>query len=317
MSFALTSHELETVAPPAHAATQGVSFGGAPALKKRLENTVLIFVPLLGAVITPFWFWRHPFGVLEVIAFLVSYLIVGFGVGIGLHRYFSHRSFRAPPWLSLGLGIAGSMAFQGSVLRWVADHRRHHAATDRDGDLHSPVVDCHGRALSPGWGLFHAHFGWMFDDSVTNYEIYAKDLLADRQIMFLSRTHWLWPSLLLGSLWSFGFAFGGIEHAWGCLLFAGCLRTSLFHNVIWAVNSVGHAYGHQTYKVKNTSRNNFALALLTFGEGWHNNHHRFPRSAFHGLKREEIDISGKIITGLERIGAITDVVRVPPSQLGI
>jgi len=154
----------------------------------------------------------------------------------------------------------------------------------------------------------------MFDESVTQYEVYAKDLLCDPLIMFLHRTHWAWPTLLLASVWSFGFVSGGMDHAWGCLLFAGCFRTSLFHNVVWAVNSVGHTYGYQSYPLKNNSKNNFILALLTFGEGWHNNHHRFPRSAFHGLTPKEIDVSGLIIKFLERMGWATEVIRVPGSR---
>jgi stearoyl-CoA desaturase (delta-9 desaturase) len=297
------------------AARLGVIYGGWAAVRKRCENTVLIGVPLLGAVITPFWFFRHPFGWIEAAAFLFSYAVVGFGVGIGLHRYFSHRSFRARPWLGIALGIAGSMAFQGSVLRWVADHRRHHAATDRCGDLHSPNIDSHCRPLESWRGLLHAHFGWMFDDSVTQYDVYAKDLLNDPQIMFFHRTQWVWPTLLLLSLWCFGFFLGGVEHAWGCFLFAGCFRTAFFHNVVWAVNSVGHTYGYQSYPLKNNSKNNPLLAWLTFGEGWHNNHHRFPRSAFHGLTPAELDVSGMVIRGLERIGWVSDVIRVPASQM--
>lgn len=309
MIFAAGSQHTEYRAVP------GVISGGSKALQKRIENGILVGVPLIGAIISPFWFYYHSFTWIEVSAFAISYAIVGVGVGVGLHRYFSHRSFRTKPWVAWLLGIAGSMAFQHSVLHWVADHRRHHAHTDECGDLHSPYVDTSCSSTSTWSGLFHAHVGWLFDSSVTDYNVFAKDLLRDPIFVFLHRTHWIWPSLLLLSVWSYGYILGGIEHAWGCLLFAGCFRTALFHNIVWAVNSIGHTHGYESFPQKNNSKNNFVLAILTFGEGWHNNHHRFPRSAFHGLSRSEFDINGVIITVLEKLGLATDVIRVPRSKL--
>ena len=288
---------------------RGVTRGGPEALRKRVENVLLIGVPLAGTLATPFWIANHGVTWIEIVAFVVTYAFVGVGVGVGLHRYFSHRSFVAPHWLAVVLAIAGSMAFQGSVLRWIADHRRHHAHTDVCGDVHSPHVD-EACAHTASWrGFLHAHIGWMFDDVVTRYDVFAKDLLRDPLIMFFHRTQAVWPVLLLLMTWAFGYVLGGPERAWGCVLIAGCLRTTIFHNVVWAVNSVGHTHGYQTYALGNNSMNNTLLAWLTFGDGWHNNHHRFPRSAHHGLLKHEVDWNGRIIDYLERMGIVRDVIR--------
>lgn len=293
-----------------NASAVGVSFGGRKARRKRVENAVLIGIPLSGTLATPFWFYHHPITWIEVSAFLIGYAVIGFGVGLGFHRCFAHKSFKPKPAIAWFLGAAGSMAFQGSILRWIADHRRHHAHTDDCGDVHSPYLSATCEDTSTWAGLFHAHVGWLFDSSVSDYKIFAKDLLNDPLVMFFHRTHWVWPMISLGAPFAYGYAFGGIEHAGSCLLFAGCLRTTLFHNVVWAVNSIGHAYGYETYVQGDKSKNNAVLALMTFGDGWHNNHHRFPRSAFHGLAKNELDINGWMIRGLERAGLVTDVIRV-------
>jgi stearoyl-CoA desaturase (delta-9 desaturase) len=310
MSTAIHNEE-----PSPHAAV-GVMSGGWEAVKKRIENTILIGVPLAGSIAAPFWIYENSISWIEITAFLWGYAIIGLGIGLGFHRYFSHKSYKPKRWIAWLLGAAGSMAFQGSVLRWIADHRRHHAHTDDCGDVHSPYVDEHCEDTSTWTGLFHAHIGWMFDSSVTDYKVFAKDLLRDPLVMFFHKTHWLWPALSLVLPWAYGYALGGVQHAWGCLLIGGCLRTTVFHNVVWAVNSIGHTWGYETYTQGNNSKNNQVLALLTFGDGWHNNHHQFPRSAFHGLTDKELDINGLIITGLEKAGLVSDVVRVPAAKLG-
>jgi stearoyl-CoA desaturase (delta-9 desaturase) len=294
----------------------GVCFGGVAALRKRIENTLLIGVPLAGSLITPYWLLHHTLAWIELSAFLASYIAVGLGISLGFHRYFSHRSFTPKPWIAWLLAAAGTMAFQGSVLRWVADHRRHHAHTDNCGDLHSPYIDAHCSNASTFRGFVHAHIGWMFDDSVTDHAVFARDLLDDPLVSFFHRTQWFWPVVSLATPWLYGFAFGGVEHAWSSFLLAGCARTTILHNVVWSVNSFGHFWGYESFPQENKSRNNAVLALLTFGDGWHNNHHRFPRSAFHGLSATEIDLNGKIITMLERCGFAHDVIRVPSERLG-
>ncbi len=287
----------------------GVIRGGSAARRKRTDNAFLIGVPVIGSLACPFWFWGHAFTWIEMSAFVIGYIVIGLGVGIGLHRYFTHRSFVPKPWLAWCLGAAGSMACQGSLTRWVVDHRRHHARTDVCGDVHSPLVDSGCAEIRGVRGFLNAHLLWMFDDAVTDTKIFGKDLLVDPLFVFFERTHWLWPALSLLVPWLWGYTFGGITHAIGCLLFGGCFRITLFQNFVWAVNSVGHTRGYQTYDLADGSRNNAILAWATFGDGWHNNHHRFPRSAFHGLTDREADLNGSIIRLLERFGAIRDVVR--------
>jgi stearoyl-CoA desaturase (delta-9 desaturase) len=293
----------------------GVSFAKDSAFHKRTENALLIGVPLAGTFAAPWWFYANDFSWIEISSFVIGYGVIGIGVGVGLHRFLAHKSFKPRPWVAFCLAAAGSMAFQGSILRWVADHRRHHAHTDECGDVHSPYVGADCAEIRNGRGFFHAHVGWMFDDSVTDYAVYANDLLHDRMFVFFHRTRWLWPVLSLAAPWLYGYALGGTDHAWGCLLFAGCVRTTLVHNAVWAVNSVGHLRGYENFKLSNGSKNNSVLAIVTLGEGWHNNHHRFPRSAFHGLSRWELDINGAFISIMERFCLVSEVIRIPAPKL--
>jgi len=229
------------------------------------------------------------------------------GTGVGFHRYFSHKSFQTSPWVAYALGAAGSMSFQSSLLTWVTDHRRHHAQSDNCGDAHSPIVDGHCDHPDSLAGLFHAHIGWMFDSTVTDINVYGRDLARDRVIMFYARTHYLWPVLSLVIPGLIGYAFGGYVDAVGCVL-AACLRTMLFQHSVWAVNSFGHTFGYENYNMRNNSKNNTFLAWLTFGDGYHNNHHRFPRSAYHGLRKDEMDMNGLIITGLSKLGLASKII---------
>jgi stearoyl-CoA desaturase (delta-9 desaturase) len=280
---------------------------GRAALKKRIDNTFLIGIPLAGSVASIFWFWNHPIHWVEVITFAVGYFVVGMGTGVGFHRYFSHKSFETAPWVAYLLGAAGSMSFQSSVLTWVTDHRRHHSHTDNCGDNHSPFVDGHCDHESSLKGLFHAHIGWMFDDTITDVNIYGRDLVRDPVIQFYARTHYIWPVVSIAIPWLVGYAFGGMTDAWGCV-FAAFVRTALFQNSVWAVNSFGHTFGYENFNMRNNSKNNSILAALTFGDGYHNNHHRFPRSAFHGLRMGEVDMNGAIIWLLCKVGLARNMI---------
>ena len=289
------------VAPP-----RGV-IAGRPALKKKIANAFLIGIPHIGSVACLCWFSSHPIHVVEVVTFLLGYFVIGMGTGIGFHRYFSHKSFQTYPWVAYLLGSAGSMSFQSSLLTWVADHRRHHSQTDHCGDAHSPFVDGHCDHPHTLKGLFYSHIGWMFDDTVTDRNIYGRDLERDPIIRFYDRTHYIWPVLSLAIPWMIGYVFGGLADAWGCV-FAACLRTMLFQHSVWAVNSFGHTFGYQNYDLGNKSMNNVFLAAVTFGDGYHNNHHRYPRSAFHGLRKYEIDFNGILITWLGKLGLARKII---------
>ena len=292
--------------PVSAAPARGV-IAGRPAIKKKIENTFLIGIPHIGSVACLFWFYSHPIHIVEVVTFLLGYFIIGMGTGIGFHRYFSHKSYLTYPWVAYLLGAAGSMSFQSSVLTWCCDHRRHHAQPDHCGDAHSPVFD--GNCFNPRMlrGLFHSHIGWMFDNTVTDRNIYGRDLVRDPVMQFFSRTHYVWPALSLAIPGAIGYACGGSVDAWGCVL-AACLRTMLFQHSVWAVNSFGHTFGYQNYKMGDRSMNNRFLAWITFGDGYHNNHHRYPRSAFHGLLKREVDLNGIIITMLGKLGLAREII---------
>ncbi len=293
----------------------GIRFGGFQALVKRVENTLLVSIPLAGSVLAVAHIWQRGLTWIDITAFLIFYVLVGLGVALGLHRYFSHKSFETTPFVAYALGAFGSMAFQGSILRWVTDHRRHHAHTDEFGDVHSPYVDPWG-VETTGWGgLWNAHIGWLFDATTTDARVYGAGLLQDPIVVFFTRTHWIWPAISLALPYSYGYSLGGPEAAWSATLIGGCLRTSILHNVVWAVNSIGHRFGSEDFSLGNGSKNNLILALLTFGDGWHNNHHCFPRSAFHGLKANEIDINGRLISALEHAGLAWNVVRISEHRI--
>jgi stearoyl-CoA desaturase (delta-9 desaturase) len=293
----------------------GIHWAGPAILQKRLENTYLIGIPLAGSILAAVWIANRGITLIDVSAFAIFYALTGLGVALGMHRYFTHKSFEAVLPLRLLLGASATMSFQGTILRWVADHRRHHSHSDQQGDVHSPHVDPWGRDVKGLGGLWYAHVGWMFDGTATDLEVFGKDLQQDRLVMFFVRTHWLWLAASLGLPFAYGYALGGAEAAWSAMLIGGCLRISVLHNVVWAVNSIGHSHGDEDFPQANRSKNNLVLALLTFGDGWHNNHHRFPRSAFHGLKPGEIDVNGWIIATLERAGLVWDVVRIPQQRV--
>ena len=282
--------------------------GGWQSRQNQAANLLLIGIPFVGSIFAINHIVRHGVSLIDISAFLVFYVLVGLGVALGFHRYFSHRSFATGTALSAILAAFGTMAFQGSVERWVSDHRRHHACADQPGDVHSPIVRPDGQPWAKWRGFLHAHIGWMFANSVTDLSIYGKGLVDDPVIRFFSRTHILWLIASLGLPYLYGLMLGGEEAAWSAMLIGGCLRTTILHNVVWAVNSVGHLYGSADFETGDNSRNNLILALLTFGDGWHNGHHRFPRSHRHGLLPRQWDANAVIIKTLKRSGLVWDIV---------
>jgi stearoyl-CoA desaturase (delta-9 desaturase) len=309
----MVSSSIKTVTAPPPIA--GIFWGGPAVLIKRVENAALIGIPFAGSVAALVWSAEHGLTVVDVYSFLIFYFLTGLGVALGMHRYFTHRSFKTALPIQLLLGAFATMSFQGSILRWVVDHRRHHAHADVEGDVHSPHMDPWGQEQVGIAGFWYAHVGWMFDGTATDPALFGHDLVDDPVVMFFTRTHWIWLIAALALPYGFGYALGGPDGAWSSMLFGGCLKTTVLHNVVWGVNSVGHSHGNEDFPQANKSKNNLVLALLTFGDGWHNNHHRFPRSAFHGLTPRELDVNGWIITGLERLGLAWDVVRIPQQRI--
>jgi stearoyl-CoA desaturase (delta-9 desaturase) len=239
--------------------------------------TIVAIALLPGSLVSP--------AVLAIAAFM--YRITAIGITVGFHRLLTHRSFQTSRWLEYTFAVLGTMAVQGPVLSWVADHRKHHAHTDKEGDPHSPHVG-HGEGLR---GLWHAHTGWLMEtQGRADWKKYAKDLYEDRGMRFISR-HFvaiIYFSLLIPA--ALGYAVTGT--CLGALtgfLWGGLVRVFFVHHVTWSVNSVCHFLGSRRFDTDDQSTNVFWLSIPSLGESWHHNHHAFPRSAVHGLRRWEID----------------------------
>ena len=254
---------------------------------------VVVIVPLLTTVLALGLLWKRAVHWSDLALLATMYTLVALGVTVGFHRMLTHRSFQPHPVVKLVLLILGSMAFEGPALAWAATHIKHHAQADREGDPHSPVD-----------GFFHAHIGWLFAET-PDPQVYCRHLLKDPTVVFVSRTFWLWSMLSL----LIPFAIGG----WTGLLWGGLVRMFLTHHVTWSVNSVCHTFGKREFETNDRSHNEWIVGLLAFGEGWHNNHHAFPRSAFHGLHWWQFDLSGYLIWTLERLGLAREVYRISPA----
>jgi stearoyl-CoA desaturase (Delta-9 desaturase) len=257
---------------------------------------VAIVTPLVATVYAIWRLWHEWIGWRELTLFLVLYLLTGLGTTVGYHRLVTHESFRTrPPVKAVLLGL-GAMNFQGEVVNWAAYHRKHHAHSDREGDPHSPRE-----------GFLHAHVAWLFNASQAERARYCKRLLDDPVIVLMDRTSVIWAVVGL----AIPFAIAG----WTGLLWGGLVRIAFTNHVTFAVNSICHMYGSRPHATKDESRNNLLIGLLGFGEGWHNNHHAYPRAARHGSGWRQPDISGLVISGLERVGLAWDVRRAPATTI--
>jgi stearoyl-CoA desaturase (Delta-9 desaturase) len=280
---------------------------------ERLANLAGVVVPFAGVLAAILLLWNSWVDATDLAILAVMYLTTGLGVTIGYHRLLTHRSFRTAPWLERTFAVMGSLSVQGSVMDWVADHRKHHAHTDQEGDPHSPHVG-HGSGLG---GLWHAHTGWLLEtQGQADWKKYAKDLYEDPAMRTIGKR---FPWLVLASLLiptALGFVLHGFtwEGALRGYIWGGLVRVFLLHHVTWSINSVCHYFGSRRFDVEDKSTNVAWLAIPSLGESWHHNHHAFPRSAEHGLKRTEFDVSALIIRGLERVGLAHDVVRITPER---
>jgi stearoyl-CoA desaturase (delta-9 desaturase) len=280
----------------------------------NLTAVVLPFVALFAAVLT---LWNRYVTWADLGIMVGMYLATAIGITVGYHRLFTHRAFETTRALKVTFAALGSMAVEGPLIGWVADHRKHHAFSDQEGDPHSPHVG-HGDGLVGALaGLYHAHMGWLFEhEGMTSARRYAKDLLVDRDLVRVSRA---FPWLVAAGLAipaGLGYLIGGtLQAAFLGLLWGGLVRVFFVHHVTWSINSVCHFFGRRRFATKDESRNVFWLALPSLGEAWHHNHHAFPSSAMHGLRWWEIDLSGLFIRGLEKVGLARKVVRVTPERL--
>ncbi|MBJ7331938.1 MAG: fatty acid desaturase [Solirubrobacteraceae bacterium] len=291
-----------------------------PVENETLDRTItglVTLIPFLALFLAAWVAWNSWLHWSDLITFAILYSISGFGITVGFHRLFTHRSFKTGPRTRRFWAIAGSTAIEGPVISWVADHRKHHAFSDQFGDPHSPHVD-HGH----GWkgairGLVHAHVGWIFmHDQRGSHERYAPDLLSDPVVKKVNDQFIFWATggILAGAV--LGFLIGGFswQAALTGLLWGGIIRLFLLHHVTFSINSLCHFFGRQPYETGDHSRNFAPLALLSFGESWHNNHHAFPTSAAHGLQGWQIDPSQMLIGAMEKTGLAWDVIRVPQEK---
>lgn len=265
-------------------------------LLAKFSVLLTVILPLVATVYAMYLLWDRAVGWGDIALMVGLYIPISLGITIGFHRYLTHRGFGTNPVIKATLLILGSMAIEGPAIGWAANHRKHHALSDQTGDPHSPLD-----------GFFHAHVGWLFRGQVADYNTYARDLTADRMIVWISRLFPLWVVLSL----LIPFLIGG----WTGLLWGGFVRIFLTHHVTWSVNSVCHTFGQRPFVTKDRSHNQWLVGLLALGEGWHNNHHAFPRSALHGLRWWQFDLSGLTIRGMERLRLIRNVQRVTAADI--
>lgn len=287
-----------------------------PPLVDRAVTAFITIVPILMLGVAAWQAWSSELHWRDIAIFAMLYVPIGLGVTVGFHRLLTHRSFKTYPWLRGLFAILGTMAIEGPVIDWVANHRKHHAFSDQPGDPHSPHVD-HGHGLLGALrGLAHAHVGWLFEhDERGAHSRYAPDLLSDPVAVFVNNTFLLWSLLGLAIPFGLGWLIGGsVDAALTGLLWGGAVRVFVLHHVTYSINSLCHFFGRRDYRTKDHSRNLTWLAPFSLGEAWHNNHHAFPTSAFHGMRRRELDISGLLIASLERVGLIWDVQRIGPER---
>jgi stearoyl-CoA desaturase (delta-9 desaturase) len=280
---------------------------------ERLANLAGVVVPFLGLLAAIVLLWDRAVDGIDLAILAGGYLLCAFGITVGYHRLLTHRSFKTYPALERTWAVLGSLGLQGSVMDWVADHRKHHAHTDQEGDPHSPHVG-HGSGLA---GLWHAHTGWLFEThGRADWRRYARDLYDDPAMRRIGRAFpWLaLASVLIPALLGFvlhGFTAGGALRG---LVWGGLVRAFFLHHVTWSINSVCHFFGRRRFDIEDHSTNVAWLALPSLGEAWHHNHHAFPRSAEHGLRRWEIDPSALLIRLMERLGLAWNVVRIAPER---
>lgn len=283
---------------------------------EKLANLGAVVLPFLATIAAIVLLWNRVVSAGDLIIAAVMYLLTAIGITVGFHRLLTHRSFQTPKALEYAFAVLGSMAVQGPVISWVADHRKHHAHTDVEGDPHSPHVGHDGGVRGVFAGLWHAHSGWLMStQGRADWRRYAPDLYEDRGMRRISRRFvpLIILSLLLPALAGYAIS-GTLAGAATGLLWGGMVRIFFVHHVTWSVNSVCHFLGTRRFDIDDRSTNVFWLALPSLGESWHHNHHAFPRSAVHGLRRWELDPSALIIGTLEKVGLAKNVVRISPER---
>jgi stearoyl-CoA desaturase (delta-9 desaturase) len=296
-------------APVAVAAgARAVAARSAARRRERRIAFVVVLLPVAGLVAALALLWGRGIGPAELGLLVGMYTLTMLGVGVGLHRYFAHGSFRTSRALRALLAILGSMAAQGPPFYWVAVHRRHHSHSDRPGDPHSPNLGHGEGVLGLLRGLWHAHIGWMFSHDNADWPRYTADLVRDPDLLVINRLYFAWVLLGLAIPAALGGMLAGSwAGAFHGFLWGGLVRVFFVHHASWSLGSISHVFGSSPFPTRDGSTNNAWTALPTFGESWHNNHHAFPSSAFHGLAWWQVDVNGLVIRALAALGLVWDV----------
>jgi stearoyl-CoA desaturase (delta-9 desaturase) len=281
----------------------------------RVVTSLFVAGPAVALAVALPLLWGNAVNLHDLVLAAVMYLVAGFGISVGFHRLFTHHSFTANRPLKILLAAAGSMAFEGSVTSWVANHRRHHMFSDQPGDPHSP----HRYGNGPGAqvkGFLFAHIGWLFTPDFTSQARFAPDLLRDDDIVVATRLFPLFAALSFAIPFGLGWAITGtFTGALTAFIWAGVVRMMLFHHVTWSINSICHMFGTKPFATKDRSTNFAPLALLSLGESWHSYHHANPTSARHGVLPRQVDVSARLIRLLEHAGWATRVHWPAPATL--
>lgn len=263
---------------------------------------LFLLIPMAALLAAIPFAWGWGLGPVDIVLALVFWSVSGLGVTVGFHRFFTHGAFKANRPLTIVLAIAGMMSLQGPLITWVADHRRHHAFSDKEGDPHSPwLFGTSPVALAKGF--WHSHMGWLFERDMTNEDRFAPDLRKDGIIARLNRLFPVWTAVslllpaLLGGLFTLSWWGAATAFFW-----AGLVRVSALHHITWCVNSICHMIGARPFRSRDKAANFWPLAILSFGESWHNSHHADPTCARHGVLRGQLDISARIIWAFEKLG---------------
>ncbi|MDX6691832.1 MAG: hypothetical protein QOG15_3289 [Solirubrobacteraceae bacterium] len=284
----------------------------------RIATGLVTVVPILALGLVGWQGWQSFLHWHDVVVFAIFYVLTGLGITVGFHRHFTHRAFSTSRPVRAVLAIMGTAAIEGPIIAWVADHRKHHAFSDQEGDPHSPHHGFGGGLLGSLRGLAHAHLGWLFLHTQRgNKARYAPDLMSDPVIRFVDRTTLVWIVAGLALPFGLGVALGGtVVAGLTGLLWGGAVRILVLHHATFSINSLCHFFGKRRFDSGDESRNLAWLALPTFGEAWHNNHHAFPTSAAHGLGGVErlLDPSALVIGAMERLGLVWDVVKISPER---
>jgi stearoyl-CoA desaturase (Delta-9 desaturase) len=285
--------------------------------REAAYHLIAVTLPVAGVAVAIVLLWNRAVSARDLAILLVGYLATGCGITAGYHRLLTHRAFKTGPRLRFLFAYLGALAFEGPPIRWVADHRKHHAFADVDGDPHSPHLH-HGE----GWrgaleGLWHAHVGWLFKRSAGADPLrYASDLMSEPAMRWISRNYGLvvLSGLLIPAL--VGFALGHtLAAAATAALWGGLVRMFLVHHMTWSVNSLGHYFGKRRFAIDDESRNLGLIAVPSLGDSYHHNHHAFPTSARHGLTAREVDLSWQLLRVLRRLGLVWDCVEFPPERI--